>query len=288
MKVDRMSHSKASTADLCGQLYVFRYVEDHELPFGASGMRGKATHAAGEANFRAKLKTGTGLERDHVREIAASLLTREIRLKGVRHDGGYSDVPPERLHDVLLDETVALTGHYHDQIAPLVNPVAVELKVEIPPVSNPESGGWPFTWVGVIDLIDETEGGRIIRDTKTKRKAPSKTTADTESGSRESTQLTGYELLYRALHNGAPSAGQALDYIWQTPARKDIKNVTLLTQRDTHDLQVFIARVRQTHRALEAEIFLPAASDHWICSAKWCDFTDLCPYFNQGKKRPTT
>jgi hypothetical protein len=287
MKIDRMSHSKASTADLCGQLFLYRYIEPLERPFGASGMRGRCTHAASEANFRAKLKTGEGLEFDHVRDIAASLIAREIRLKGVRQDGGYSDVPPEQLRDVLVDEAAALAGHYHMAIAPLVNPVGVEMKVEIPPVANPENGGWPFTWVGVIDVLDQVKGGELIRDTKTKRKAPPKDVANTSSGSRDSSQLTGYEILYRALHQGKPSAGQALDIIWQTPARKQLKNVTLLSQRDTNDLQVFIARIRQIHRVLEAEIYLPAAADHWICSEKWCDFTNECPYF-KGKGRPTS
>lgn len=270
MKIERMSHSKASTAELCGQLFVFRYLEDHQLPFGAGGIRGKALAKSAEVGFKYQLAhEGARAEIDLVKDVAVETLSEEIHTLGVRHTSDYAEVPPERLKGLLVDEVAALAGLYHTHVAAKIVPVKVEHKVELSP-----SDRWPFTWVGIIDVLSDQ---KRIHDAKTMRKSPPKNKAN------ESDQLTGYEILYQALYS-EPSCGQVLDFVWRTPARGDLKFVSQETTRDAIDLRVFVDRMANLHRALEAEIYLPAKTTDWICSPRWCDFTELCPYF-RGQKR---
>lgn len=258
---------------LCGELYRYRYVEKLRREPGASLLRGNGPHKAAEANFTAQMKTGEPLKLEHVREISATACKMGIRAEGVRVDGAYEDVAPRRLAGVLVDESVALAAEYRTAIAPGIVPKAVELKVELPP-----SRIWPFTMVGVIDVIDDAGW---IHDIKTKRKAPSKETVH------ESGQLTNYELLYRAAY-GKPSAGLKHDYIWRTPVKRDTKSDTHETQRGTHQLARFVHETSRIHAALEAEVYIPAKADDWICSKKWCGYSDICPIFNSGKTRNTS
>lgn len=266
-----MSWSKISTADLCGQLFYYRYVENRRSEPTASMLRGKGPHRSAEANYTAQLKTGERLDVGIVKEIAATATRRAIRAEGVRSDPAYEGLG-RRLASVLVDESVALAAVYREQIAELVDPKAVELKIEIPP-----SKAWPFTFVGVIDLITVDD---FIRDTKTKRKAPAGNTAH------ESGQLTAYDLLFRARF-GRPSAGQKLDIIWRTPAKQITKHVTLSTTRATHQVARFAVETARLHQQLEAEIYIPAKATDWICSRSWCEFTDICPVFNAGSRVTT-
>ncbi len=273
VRIDRFSWSKFSTAALCGQIYFYRYVEKLRTTAGASMVRGLGPHKAAEANYTAQIKTGEPLALEHVREISATACKRSIRADGLRVDGGYEGVPLRRLAGLLVDESVALATEYRTKIAPKITPIATELKIEIPP-----SAAWPFTHVGVIDVVDDQA---IIHDTKTKRKAPTAGDADASG------QLTNYELLFRA-YFGRPSAGQAFDYVWQTPARRELKSVTQTTQRATHQLARFALEVKATHAQLEAEIYVPAKASDWICSPKWCEFTGICPVYNAGRERVTS
>ncbi len=267
-----MSWSKISTADLCGQLYFYRYVEKLKRTPTASLLRGRGPHAASEQNYIAVLQHGTPLSVKDVRDISAESARSAIRTEGVRLDAAY-DTTLRRLPGLLVDESADLAGLHRQQIAPHVDPAHVELKIELAP-----SPAWPFTFVGVLDVIDTA---RQIRDLKTKRKAPPGDAAATSG------QITAYELLYRA-HFGEPSAGQKLDFIWRTPARRELKSVTQTTSRDTHHLAQFAVRVQRLHKALEAEVYIPAAAGDWICSERWCQFTDICPVYNAGRERVTS
>ncbi len=273
MRIERFSWSQFSTAELCGQLYFYRYVAKLRRTPTGSLLRGRGPHDAAEQNYIAVLQHGTPLSVNDVRDISAESARVAIATEGVRLDAAYDDTSLSRLPGVLIDESADLAGEYRRAIAPKVDPAHVELKLELAP-----STAWPFTFVGVLDVVDTA---KLIRDTKTKRKAPAGDVADMTG------QLSAYEILYRARF-GEPSAGQRIDFIWRTPARREVKSVTQSTTRTTHQLAQFAVRVQRMHQALEAEVYIPAKAGDWICSERWCQFTDICPVFNAGRERVTS
>ena len=266
MKVERMSWSKVNSISLCGQAFVYREIEKVPAPENISAIRGKSIHKPIELNMKNKLEHGELLPVDQVRENAAATVKAATQVD-LMMDGDYMGLTAEQATGIVTDQVVGMAVHHatDPELAPAINPTAVEMKIEIAP-----SEALPVTWVGVIDLID----GDVIRDTKTKTKAPNKNLAH------EGDQLSSYELLYRARY-GKPSGGQAFDVLWQTPAKKENKHKTLRTDRSDADIATFVHRVNATRRMMEAEVFLPAASDSWKCTEKFCEYTTICPFFRR-------
>jgi hypothetical protein len=138
---------------------------------------------------------------------------------------------------------------------------------------------------GTLDLVtSETapaETSReFIRDLKTGTKAPSKRAAT------DSQQLSFYALIRRA-ETGKLVDGLALDHIYKTPGRGDLKHVEQRTTRDDADFEALVNRINTATRSVEAGVFLPASADSWFCSAKWCGYHSTCPFVRRGK-RPTS
>jgi len=270
MKLTRLSWSWINTLSTCGQQFVFRYIEKVVSPPGFAMIRGRAVDDAVNQNLTHKLETGSLLSAEQVTQSASDAFDAATK-DGYAIDGEYEGMDRKVAFGIAKDEVVGLAGYHAMELAPSIDPTGIQLKVEVPPCE-----ALPVTLVGVLDLVD----GEVVRDLKTKRKAPPKDMADTSG------QLTVYDLLYRAL-KGQPPAGLGLDVLWQTPERKERKHARLETQRSVKDLQVFVNRANAARRSIEAEIFLPAPTDHWVCTPRFCGYTAVCPYF-ASRSRPTT
>ncbi len=270
MKPQHLSVSQMDTLDKCGQQYAYRYIEKIVSPPGFAATRGKVTARSVEANLKHKMETGQLLPIEQVVQVAADALEAECQ-GAMMLDGDYAEMTIAQAKGVVKDQVVDLSKCHAEKVAPLIAPVGVEIRVELEP-----SEALPVKFVGVLDQID----GKRIRDTKTKTKAPPKNMAD------DSLQLTAYDLLYQARYHEA-SQGQALDVLWKTPGGK-VDHRTLETTRNRRDLEVFVARAQAALKVIEAEVFLPAPPDHWVCSKKFCGYTNICPYFRDGRTRPTS
>lgn len=264
-----LSWSRLSQLSKCGQAYRYRYIDHVPEVWGLAPIVGRIVHRAVESDLRSKMDTGALLAPDAVRAEVEDSAKAELSTSEWKIDGAYEGMTASEARARATDDAHRMALAYHEQIAPRVNPTGIELRVEIP---ASEALSVPF--IGVIDVID----GETIRDTKTTSKAPSADIAES------SEQLTAYELLYRALRR-APSAGLALDYLWVTPAKRESKTATLTTTRTDHCLAVFVARANAAVRVIDSERFLPAPTDSWICSRRFCSFVDVCPYF-AGRERP--
>jgi len=268
----RWSPSNLGTMHRCAEQYRRRYVEGEIIPPELQQIRGRAVHRAVELNMQAHVEDGDYLPIEAVEDAASDALTLELGVGGWVCGPLYDDLTIDQATGRVRDQAVKLSALHATEVAPTFTPAAAELKVEIQ-----ASPGMPATLVGVIDIVDETQK---IRDTKTTGKSPPKGAAD------DSGQLTFYELLYQAFY-GAPSRGQSLDYLVMTPKRGDLKTVTLETERSTEDLISLVERIRVADRAVEADIFVPAPTDHWACSPQWCGYYDTCRYV-AGVRRPTS
>lgn len=268
MKPDYLSHSQIATLDKCGMQYHYRYVEGIKSPPGIAMLKGTATHAAIEANMRAKLETGAPLPSEAIRDAAADAFTAATRAGEYVLDGDYAEMSASDALASGKDGAVGLAELHAAQVAPLIEPTGVEMRVRLP-----ESEALPVVLFGVVDLVDR---GQIVRDTKTSKKSPAKDSADS------SMQLSAYALLYAGLNDGRLPAKLTLDYLVETPGGKRSSTVQETT-RGWEDVRAFVARANAALRVIEAETFLPAPADSWVCSPKWCGYWDRCPFGAAGR-----
>ena len=262
-----LSISQINMATRCGEQYRRRYIEGQIVPPGIALVQGTACHKAREHVMSKRLATGTLCPVGEAQE-AASVALKERWNEGVIIDGAFEGMSDKQAQGAAEDQAVDLsTLDYTHNLVDTI-PVAVEERVELVHASL------PLPLVGVIDLRDDK---KMIRDLKTAGKTPSQNDADT------SPQLTMYAMLHR-LVKGEQESGLQLDCLVKT---KTPKAVNLQTSRDNDDIQVLLNRIARVVEMIDKGVFLPAPTDAWACSLKFCGFASTCPYF-AGKKRPTT
>ena len=196
---------------------------------------GKAVHSGIEHNFRQKIESRCDLPMEEM--LAAVTASFE----GERPDAEFDTDPGKE-----KDRAVTLARLYHEEVAPSIQPVAVEQRAEI------EFEGQPYTYLGFIDLIDE-DG--VIRDTKTTGRTPPENTAD------NNLQLISYAMLYRTL-TGQEESGVALDYLVSTKTPKIARFQTQVTQ---HDIERLLRLIQMVDKGIREEIFFPNPNC-WDCS----------------------
>lgn len=270
MQPDHLSWSQINMLHRCGEQYRRRYIEGDRVPPGIALLRGRAIHTAQETNMLAKMNDGELLEPDAVRQLAADAFDAETQGPFVV-DGLYEEMTIEEALGAGKDESVGLAGLHAEKVAPEIEPTAIEVRIELPP-----SESLPVMFVSILDLIHDS---RVILDTKTTAKSPPKDSAH------NSDQLTSQGLAFQARYGKAPES-LALDYLVRTPKKGDLKHVRLETTRTQADTVAFVHRAQSALRMVVEEIFIPAATDDWCCSPRWCGFTDSCPFF-RGRTRPT-
>jgi RecB family exonuclease len=160
-----------------------------------------------------------------------------------------------------VDFAVACATLHHEQVAPALEPVAVERKfhVELP---------GPFDLAGTIDVQEQAR----LRDTKTTAKSPSEDAAD------KSLQLTVYH--YALSREGTAVESVHLDYLVR--GAKTRKVVPLKSTRGTVDHERLLRLVDLAGRQIQSGIFLPCDPSAWCCSPRWCGYWDRCPFGARG------
>lgn len=270
MQLEHFSYSQLRMLSACGEQYRRRYIGGEKTPPGIALHRGTAIHKSQEVNLKHKAASGELLSVEEVVQIASD--TFKLQMKGPYTIGGqYEELTPEEARAMAYVETTDLARLHAEEVAPLVDPREMEVRIEIP-----AGGDMPVKFISIIDLID----GETIADTKSKQKSPSKGDAD------ESTQLTSQRLAYTAAY-GKPPGGLRLDTLVRTPKKGECKYAPLKTTRTPGAMDALVARIQSAVTMIEKEIFLPAPDDSWACSTKWCGYAATCPFF-RGRNRPTT
>jgi len=316
MKKPSWSNWRLQTILRCGEMYRLKFVENRREPnklyFARGAAVGEVVQISHTRQMNAKAASAVDQRTlpillaeslptaEEARDLAADKFEQKVQ------EGGYilSDEDKEAGNDSFekakgaeKDATVDMAETYVVQVAPAINPVAVERKIVVEPK------GVDFLLSGVIDLIEEQtpevlEGKsgvvdvpidkprEVIRDTKTKAKAPKATEAD------ESGQLTMYAML-RRLETGELPGALALDHVVRTPggAKTKPKNyvVRQYTTRDIEDIRTLYHRINVAIQAAEKEVYLPAPEGAWFCNAKWCFYHAAnkggCRYTRDNKTR---
>jgi CRISPR/Cas system-associated exonuclease Cas4 (RecB family) len=216
------------------------------IPPKAAMTRGTAVHSGIEFNYTQKMETKKDLPLEEVKEYTAAVFEEKAE---------ETDFEGEDKGKVK-DSTISLAGLYHEEVAPTVQPEAVEKKVEV------AFEGTDYTLLGYIDLIDHK---KRIRDTKTTGKTPS------ESVIRDNLQLAAYSLMYQTI-TGEEESGVGLDYLVDTKNPKVVQFEAKVTEAER---QRFLKIMDAVAKAIEGEHFYPNYNN-FMCSQKNCGYWDIC------------
>ena len=256
-------HLSASSLGLfakCPEAYRRRYVEDEKSKPNLAMVKGKAFHAAVEANMNAKMQTGKELPIAYLETMVRDNMSDGVSECDEKDDDGKeandvaSQVVFHRLHQ-----------------SPDYQPTATEIPFRI------ELDSCGHDYVGFIDMTGTLveSGEPVIVDWKTSKKKPA------NNSQHDSLQLTGYFASQAAdLGNHVELR---LDYI--TSGKTKRTRHLLTTRRDADDVAALAQRIHIASKTIEAGIFPPADSAAaWWCGATWCQYHSTCKFVNPKRR----
>lgn len=250
--IDHLSASSLYTWNTCPRQYYYRYIRGLKEPPKGVMILGGASHVGNEVNYRQKMQTREDLPVSQVQEVVADAFHKKVQEAKDYSDGvKWENADP----GAVLDQSVDCAGVHVMDIAPLVQPVSVEEKVEYQ--VNDE-----LKLVGFIDVIDDK--GTII-DNKYVGKAPPQSDAD------QNLQLTCYSTMTNS--TGAVD-NVRLDAVVKnkTPVAKMVSS-----QRTEKQREAFIHHVLNVFDAIKKGSFVERTQG-WHCSEKHCGYWHRCGY----------
>lgn len=251
---EHISYSQISMYMRCGMQYYYRYIEGKILPPGIAMIVGKTGHAGAEKNYVQKIDTHKDLSKQDIIDYTVSVYEEAIVNTEIALTGDDSI-------DKSKDSLVSSMGVFADDVAPNVQPIAVEHKhiLEIPnckPV------------IAILDCIDDKKNVRDLKFT-----GRSKTQSDVDN----SLQLSIYAMAYHDMYNSMPES-LCFDNLVHT---KLPKYVELKTTRTEDDFISVIRIINAVQDAINKEVFLPAPEGSWVCSEKFCGYYQTCKFKNK-------
>mgnify|MGYP000017523799 CR=1 FL=1 len=231
----------------CPLQFMFRYVKGLKIPPVGAIVLGKSVHKGLEENYRHKQKTEKDLPLPKVLEAYAAFFDLEKQQEEIDWEG---ENPGK-----IKDEGIGLLKVYHKEIAPPIQPLAVEEEFIL------EFENTPYTLKGYLDLVDQN---KTIRDTKTAKRSYPQDSAQTDI------QLTAYNLAYKYLKGEEPKS-LCFDIMVRT---KQPKVQTLQSPPRTQEqLTRFLKLLGSIARAIKTGIFYPCENQQ-VCS--WCGYREVC------------
>lgn len=269
----RWNNSALTLLQECGEAFRRRYIEGERPGETLRMIRGTVVHRVAHIALRRKWRDGALPGQAEARDLAADQFDAVIRRGNIRFEPDDLAVGAAKSQGRAKDFAIGLAGFHVQDVAPSINPVAVERKIEVKPRDT------DITIHGTIDLIDGRGNGEWIRDLKTAEKSPASGAAE------ESQQLTMYAMLRWAEKQRLPER-LALDYMIRTPAGTE-RYLPLLTTRTAADVQSLVNRINTAVEAVKRGSFVPANQNYWKCDPRYCEFFSSCPYVRRTK-RPTS
>lgn len=252
-KKKHLSPSQMNMYLRCSAQYYFRYIEGLKLPPKSAMTFGSSVDAGLNHNFSQKIGSKKDLK---VNELLDAFSTAfEI---GKQTTEWEKDENPAE----IKDGGVILLKKYHKEIAPKIQPIAVQEQLKI------EFNDFDYDFLGYADLIDESG---VIIDNKTSGKSPAKEGEGFRVAPDHDVQLSAYALGYR-LKFHKPEAGLRVDYLIRTKEPKFIQVPLLKTNADVDYLLRLIGYVVD---AIQKEVFIPNRGN-MLCSPRWCGYYDAC------------
>jgi CRISPR/Cas system-associated exonuclease Cas4 (RecB family) len=259
-----LSSSSVATFLRCGQQWWYSYVEAIKSPPNVRQVIGIATHRAIEVNMAQKVDSLKDLPLDEVKDAFNDSYDEEI------YGWEASDDPetPEKGKSSGLK----LIELARDRVLPRIQPLAVEMPVQMTVKASPEDNATIYS--GVLDLVD-TKGR--VHDWKTTKRRP------TNTAGLHILQMTGYALGYR-IESGQQETEVVLDHFirTQTPSYLPVASGGPV---GTGAINTFVKIVSDVRAQIEAGRFLPNGLMSGACS--WCGYTNICPAYKEFRQKGT-
>lgn len=245
---------------MCQHRYYRGYILGEKLPPGIALISGRLTHETIEENMLHKIDCGELLPLEQIKDLARDKTVAVFDTEEIALDEKEEKAGKDAIKSQTIDMVVNLSEAHHKELAPIIEPVAVERAWVV------ELDGFPYDLGGRIDLMEKSG----IRDTKT-RKGPASASSDTIATltglSQSMLQLTMYSLAIKTLDNVVPKL--KVDYLIKT---KRPYSVTIETERSEKDYDRLLRIIEVFCRGTEAEVWGPCDPGHWACSPKWCGY----------------
>lgn len=257
----KFSFSRLFSYLKCGELYRRAEIEHDYIPPPIVFLRGGSVHKGAEENYKYKILLGHDLPEKNVVEIACEAYTQRLYKEGVY----LSKEEKTRKNQALAegkDSVMRLSQKFIQETAPLVTPLEVEKKFEIPI--------GPHLFRGRIDTIDKglTPGDHGLLEIKTVAARKPQAFID------DSDQISMYTLAHKLLYGKWPTR-LAMDMLVNT---KKAYYYRLITERKQWQIDAFLRRIFATIRGIEKGVFLPTNPQNWWCSERYCGYYPTCPY----------
>jgi hypothetical protein len=225
----------------CQAKWYYRHVLNLPDVQGANLTLGRAVHAALAENFRQKIETKLDLPDTGVVALFVDAFESELPETTLSAEDNVDD---------LLDTGRAAIGMYMADVAPTIDPAAVELHV---------TGAIAGVAVqGYIDLMDVE--GRII-DVKTAKKKPAGIRSD-------------YRLQVATYSQLAPGANGIvkLDTLVKTKTLQLVEQTFAVTEADVRSTQTLYPLAQE---GMRSGLYMPNRGS-MLCSRKYCPFFERC------------
>lgn len=243
-----ITQSKIHLFEKCGKAFEFRYLQDWKVAPQAALTVGRSVDDGITHNLQQKIQTKKDVSKEEVVEATLSTFNRE----SIETDWQGEDPGAQK------DIAVKLVSAHHEKLAPLINPKAVQLKLQ---VDLPE-----YTLAGTLDLVEQDD---TLADSKT-----SKTMYD-ENAVAWNLQPAVYTYLYEKNY-GIKAPGFRYDVMVKPTktigARTQVVSGVVSEKQKT----VALLRADSLNRAVQSGNFHYAPDNSWYCSEKWCGFWSMC------------
>lgn len=278
-RLEHLSPSQLNTLSMCGLRWYFRYVERIKIPPKAAVLRGRGAHAAREKSLGNYIDTGELLPLGSCEAAASDEVDAGFQ-GDVLFEPEEVEEGVEKVKGRTKDEAVACAKVDRTDVQPTIEPVAVEmeLRTHIPAIGKDLMGYADVVEKRMDEELERPVVSTIIRDSKTKGKAPSKDEAWS------SLQLTCYGLMWKGMTGAFPN-NFALDFLVVYKKAKP-KAFIQPTERSLADYKMALARIARANEVIEKGVFAPAPTDAWWCSPKWCGYWDRCEFGGRGRTKP--
>ena len=246
----RFSHSLVSTYLDCPRKAYYRYVENVPSPKSSALMKGSACDSAWTYHLQQKMETKEDLPLADLLEVTESAFRDDVAGQGGIAEIEWGDSTPR----ASLDSALALTRTWHTQLAPLIEPTAVQVELHRSLPSGRD-------FIGYLDFegtVDGREG--VIGDNKTGSRRMS--TSEAEKALQPSAYgfLRGKDTSFvfaRAIDTGKSHAGEL---VW--------------TERPLPAIAWYADLLNEVEAAFEAGSFPPNPTSN-LCG-KYCPFLERC------------
>jgi len=252
-----LSYSQINMFLRCGQSYKYRYIDGKIVPPSIALIKGKSCHVGIEENNVQKIITKKDLSKDEIIQASVDEYEKTLHESEIKFSEDEQKEGKTKIIGKTKDSIVSISELYSDEVAPNVQPIYAEKRVE-----------FNIDGINIVSIIDCIDDKNSIRDYKITGRSKNQNDVDS------SLQLDLYAIAYYNLMGKLPKS-LSFDCLVE---KKEPVFQRLETQRKESVIAPVSNLVVSVNEAIQKGVFLPASPDSWACSKRWCGYYSECKY----------